>query len=764
MALSLIFFLFVLFNRLRASEHITCTDNEDCTVDCSTNSGGRDCSSFTITASTASSLIVKCSSSYSVSTGQRCDHMTIYCPYSTTATCRIDCDDHQCQYTTINYPIPQNLYINCYGGYSCTNLQVLGPKTYSNSALENTATIRCYSTSSSNNDYSQCKHAYFDMNYITNVDIKCSNKYSSSVPNQDRAACYDVTFNAIYATNINILCHMGDCYTAQIYANYVSNQLSVNCDYSSGCWYLTVYAYHANYVDINCAAQISSCSQMTIKGNSEKENALNIKCGYYSNGWSCDMDIYASDDYVLNWMSFNEGVHTDIPNNIRIHCDSRGEQKIAYDSVTETFRCIGKSLCCPWKYGDIVCNEINSNQNHSDCIIDCTQINGCNNKVIDAVNAPSLTVICDKNESICASSTIFGPRNMVHKYGGDNLTLNIQCLSVEGCNSSNIYAYSSNYFNILCKNTNACSSINLNLDTTNNTEIICNGDYSCINASISANNAIVFNGVFTGNAAIQNGVIYGKYISNVFSIRCGNRYSIATNKYTACQNVKIYGKTNGDGILTNLNCESNGCAYLNLYSENGVSDWNISINGCQECNGINQCINRWHFYCDFHRIYYDGTSCIGDTTGLCRCNTSIFDNGYVQNADICMLAKPDIICDENINCNINCDNSTNCHSLSITGSKSLSLTVNCNDEYSCLSTIIYCPFNDTTLCTINCYSENSCNLMEIYGSNNSVMQLNCLNDNSCNTLAIYAKYSNNLEINCINNSACNYFNVYADYS
>ena len=96
---------------------------------------------------------------------------------------------------------------------------------------------------------------------------------------------------------------------------------------------------------------------MKVYGNPDNQNSLDIECSYTSNGYACYMDIYISDDYVLNWMNFNRNKHTLYPNRISIHCDSRGSQSLSYNSLTQLYECSGKPLCSPWKYGDIVCQN-----------------------------------------------------------------------------------------------------------------------------------------------------------------------------------------------------------------------------------------------------------------------------------------------------------------------------------------------------------------------------------------------------------------------
>ena len=161
----------------------------DCIVDCSTS--GEDCTSYIITATTALSLTIECSDTSQ--SYPRCDRMTVYCPYSTISTCRINCGSYQCYRTVINYPQPQNLYINCYGEQSCVYLQLLGPDTYSSATVSNTATILCYSSTYKG----QCSYASFDISYVANANIKCSNIYRpySSASNY-YSACYQTTFRS----------------------------------------------------------------------------------------------------------------------------------------------------------------------------------------------------------------------------------------------------------------------------------------------------------------------------------------------------------------------------------------------------------------------------------------------------------------------------------------------------------------------------------------------------------------------------------------
>ena len=639
--------------------------------------------------------------------------MIVYCPNSTTSTCSINCNYEQCQYTSIYYQQPQNLNINCYGDYSCKYLKLFGPQSaISTPPIPTKATVSC-------TDSSACQNVDFDMKYITNVDIDCG--YSSS--------CYYATFDTKYSNNVN-----------------------VKCDASRSCYSTSIKGDNANNMSVSCSNNYHACNSMSIWAQAHQIQSLYIECNYADNT-ACDMKIYVKDDYVAQFLYHNTISHS----SVGIYCESRGHQLL-----DTTLGCDGKLVCCPYTYGNIYYNDAGG-----EYIVDCNQYqDGCNNIAIDAVYATSLTVICNE-PSMCASTSIFAP-NRVRQYGNYTLNTTIQCLSSESCKYVNIYGYDNDNINILCNDTGSCKSTTFYLSRTSNIEIICNGDQSCYNTVIEATQATSFNCLFRGNLAIGNGIIHGEFISNMFNISCGSRYSSYVS--SACFGLKLYGSATDDSPprISNLNCESFGCDNLYLYSLNGISDWNISMNGCQECNGIDECINTWSIYCNSSydafsaQIGYSTSSQYDSLTQSCsslQCGcsnlsnylSSSYDFNYAQNLDICTLERPDIICQENHKCTINCDISNNCSHLSVTARKSSSLTVNCVDESSCLSTVIYCPLDDDAYCNINCDGNNACNLLEIYGSNN-IVSLNCFAKDGCKS--IRATYAHNLVINCNGNGGC----------
>eukprot|EP01084_Bolivina_argentea_P184766 318674_1 len=211
----------LLMNVINASPNITCADGQDCFIDCSGPPTGHNCTAHTIIATTALSLTINCTSTdNSGSTVRgRCRWMDILCPNITTSFFKLDCAAFQCKYSTIYYPVPQNIYINCYGRWSCPLLTLKGPEIYSPplpSTPETTATILCRANPNDPNDpspYYQCGLSSFDVQYITNVNIICYKK--STYPDDTLAACYNAFFNVKYSKNVNLLCQSAaDCQEA----------------------------------------------------------------------------------------------------------------------------------------------------------------------------------------------------------------------------------------------------------------------------------------------------------------------------------------------------------------------------------------------------------------------------------------------------------------------------------------------------------------------------------------------------------------------
>eukprot|EP01083_Nonionella_stella_P216256 777555_1 len=397
-----------------ASCKYTCRSNEDCVQDCTRS--GTNCAICLIQAVNATNLHVMCSE-------DRCSGIHISCPYDTAATCSIECASYACENAVINYAQPQNVYLKCSDSSACAGLQLLGPDTFSDTTLISSANIQCLGKSS-------CSNAKFDLNYVHTVTITCKDwllKDTSSTP-----SCGNTKIHTKYASDVTVLCHDYHCHDLYIDGTSVTNEITLDCTGRSACYgNSAVHIQQANHFTLKCASTTQSCLSVEIYPNQDNYHTNEISCA----GTGCyGVTVHVNDDYVLNYLDFTTTTAT--VDSVRFVCSSRGTSHLFYNVTTQQFECDVKR-CCPWSYGDIVCDE--NNNDHGNCTIHCVDeygSNGCRNKVIDAVNATSLNVICSSTNATygaCEGSVIFCPRNMVHKHGGDYLKCGINCVDTKSC-------------------------------------------------------------------------------------------------------------------------------------------------------------------------------------------------------------------------------------------------------------------------------------------------------------------------------------------
>eukprot|EP01084_Bolivina_argentea_P256768 432432_1 len=452
-----LFFWYIIYRDFTNSQsisHYTCPSNEDCVKDCRSTS----CVDMVIQAANAANLHVMCSNNY-------CARIEISCPYDTRATCEIDCDANGCQNAVINYPQPQNVVLKCSGSSACSGLKLSGPDTFSGATVHSNASIEC-------NGISTCKSASFDLSYVESVNILC--KYTSSTT----PSCDATTVHVDYSSNVVINCNYYDCSGMKIYGKYVSNQISLNCNAKYACQNnMAVHTESANHFTLQCiaAAADTSCKSINLYPNKDNYNANVMSCA----GAGCFgvISVHPTDDYVLDYFDFVSTTNpTTFIHLVRFICSTRGTSNLFYNTTTQQFECDVKR-CCPWMYGDIVCDG--NNQDHGSCTIDCVDLygsKGCANKVIDAVNATQLNVICNSTNQTyggCEDSIIFCPRNMVHKYGGSPLNCQVDCIDPFSCYKAEIYSYENDVMDLFCSNYVSCAFLQFYGDDTKRSNVKC---------------------------------------------------------------------------------------------------------------------------------------------------------------------------------------------------------------------------------------------------------------------------------------------------
>jgi hypothetical protein len=122
-----------------------------------------------------------------------------------------------------------------------------------------------------------------------------------------------------------------------------------------------------------------------------------------------------------------------------------------------------------------------------------------------------------------------------------------------------------------------------------------------------------------------------------------------------------------------------------------------------------------------------------------------------------------------------------CNSKAIDASNALSLTLNCNNQSSCVTNFIYCPMstnnsNSDSQCTINVEIEVDINntnedqftlyYSSIYAQTTQLLTVNCNGGQSvCSQSNIYATYASVVNIICDSNFsayACHSMQIYAN--
>eukprot|EP01083_Nonionella_stella_P258221 882899_1 len=924
-------------------QHYTCPSNEDCIQDCTTTS----CVNYIIQATNAANLHVTCSNGH-------CSGIQISCPYDTTATCSVECTDTDaCDKAVITYPQPQNVKLKCSGGSACNGLQLLGPETFSDNTVISSANIQCLGEST-------CLYAKLDLKYMHNVNISC--KYTSSTT----PSCYHTKIYTQYASDVAVHCHYHDCFDLYLDGLSVTNEITLDCIGESACkGNSAVHVQQANHFTLKCGSSPQSCLSVEIYPNQDNYHTNEISCA----GTGCSgVTVHVDDDYILKYLDFTTTTTT--IDSVRFVCSSRGTSHLFYDVTTQQFDCDVKR-CCPWSYADIVCDGNNSD--HGNCTVHCVDeygSNGCRNKVIDAVNATTLNVICNSINATyggCEGSVIFCPRNMVHKYGGDYLQCNVNCVDIKSCWAARVSSYYDDQLNIVCNNDLSCALVTVNAIRTKQSNLTCvstnyyddikgieypyhktykyvtsfthkhmNGwactgnskdnscsfvtyshshclrifaahyfgtnyyqyanksfdmthasnikleaslahsilndhvyghvafayiyyncgsgwevldglckandpghkshpecpytddgygafidtEYSlpsecnynpnvqirfeaaaqsqtatfyvkdvnvigapdiymgsCCAMNVDAQHQISFNLRCDGTIACVNntinvqqarsvttmmigtqsdiGSVINAQSSHVLNVNCGSRYS--AHFVDACGHTLFYGNDKANI----LNCESYGCSGLNIYSPNGIVDWNISINGCMETQNMYNSVSHWRILCGMNSTaVFNGTTC--DSTD-CGCTLLDEDTNRVTSSydtiDECKLETPDIVCvSDGKDCSIQC---SNCSHTSVSGAASKSLTVLCDN--SCYKSLIYCPFYNK--CKVQCDAqENACHYTEIYGGNNEDITIECKHNNSCNFVQIFANISANIDMYCFDYYSCTNITVYANIS
>ena len=129
-----------------------------------------------------------------------------------------------------------------------------------------------------------------------------------------------------------------------------------------------------------------------------------------------------------------------------------------------------------------------------------------------------------------------------------------------------------------------------------------------------------------------------------------------------------YDDSNDNKPKLNINCEGHGCYYLNLYAINGYSDVDISIDGCEQCESVNDCVQYWFMHCGANNYQmfdmFDGSECHSSRCDCSSMSVSVENTFQNQDYEHCGFIVHDITCNADMDCIVNCaDYGDGCHGM-----------------------------------------------------------------------------------------------------
>eukprot|EP01084_Bolivina_argentea_P124230 220139_1 len=483
----------------------------------------------------------------------------------------------------------QSFYLTCSGLQSCDamNLDI---------AVDDSVDIMCINVSSCSNMYSNIR--LMDPINTTNINIQCDNMgyYKDSLLFYDNA-CRNANFH-IYPTNyilglvintiITATCGDFACY-GTVFNFSVIAEVTVNCNEPNSCQLLTIDGTDTDSLDVNCT-NISSCYSSNIYCPFHKTGACNIHCHDYHN--NCQyMVIHINNDFEhhLDYLDIQcpENSANSVCSSLRFSCDGDGETSksstfLIFDETYNKYKCKSStwSDCCPWiiHSNPILCDK------DTDCTVACIDYS-CHGVIIDATKATSLTLDCSGDYDKKCLYMIIDIQSIhttsLHLscwFGCDYITINalyadiidINCIE-QGCRNMRIWA---TYSNSLTVNANYANSFRYN-------------------------------------------TIYAQHSKNIF-IRCSKDPS---DYDSTCYNNDLYLPDYGKN--TYFECYGYGCYdFGTIYVNTSVSLMSVVVNGCGECEYIDDCIGAyegWNIHCTSNNNtdYFYGDRC-GDQQ--CECD------------------------------------------------------------------------------------------------------------------------------------------------
>eukprot|EP01084_Bolivina_argentea_P180274 311441_1 len=369
----------------------------------------------------------------------------------------------------------------------------------------------------------------------------------------------------------------------------------------------------------------------------------------------------------------------------------------------------------------------------STCIILCDIIDGCFETIIDASASTTLILRCLEYQSCKQANLINGPSNLAE----------LHCLKYSACKNANFSTQNTSNVNIECNHVDCvsgcvsstvpgvCRGATFNAEFANIVDVQCIGESGdCFEAIFNVNNADTVKFKAMKSYALNEAQIIGGGITNALIIDCSDTYT--------CFRVNIYCPQNA---ACNINCTDsrNECYFGIIY----IPTQNYSTLNLLCDSGA----------CDSMQFTCQDTEDVSDL---------IWAAGYVCLTNDCCpteLQRPisildcDVLFANGTECVIDCSDYGGCpFKTYINGSRSNSLTLNCDGNYECKYIDVYCPYNGE--CNINCLGSFSCEYMNIKKETIASLSLNCLGtpSHSCKGINVDVMVSNTVLISCTGGS------------
>lgn len=411
-------------------------------------------------------------------------------------------------------------------------------------------------------------------------------------------SCTNAQINGIGAQSVNIECNKNTnidrdrntCFNIRVFCpSYQQNQ----CIFSgNSCQNINLYIENWNFFDNYL--NLDQCDQTEIKN-------IDIQC---TNKYTQSQLFYNANQSRVECIGSNEENDNRDPNE-RYCCPFRTSPIDNGGSCTSIDSDGNCKVLCDFNHFEDGCSDrlIESNGDQIDLIVECSSYWSCQNTVINCPSNANCKFICNQHDS-CKNVQVIS-----HTDGdldGDT-NVDIYCVDITGggydiCSSLIVYAPSVTNVNIICSGCHGINIITPYLKDLLSIKFEPHCSKNTIYAEWANNISIQSYGRF---ANYDNVYIYANF-SKELNIECIGYYSqtqdrnrgVIGSSNTSCNYLSIfrYGNVNKDEDYkkTKLKCQSFGCGNLNINSINGLSDFIIDYNGCNDCNDINDCFNREH--------------------------------------------------------------------------------------------------------------------------------------------------------------------------